>query len=209
MKIHRLVRRPRETGDIRVKLLTVCFFFAAGAILGFALHGVVTPEDNQGLREYVLQYAGLTAEKKIAPVSLLSAAGTYFRYPLLVILLGQAAVGIVLIPLLCLFQGCSLAFSVACFASALGRGGVLLALVAFGLRWLLLLPCMFLLAAEYIGGTQRMVPGRKRRGAKRQEFGQPRHLHLVLCFLLLLVGVIAESVLVPGLFRLVLSQITF
>ena len=95
MKIHRLVRRPRETGDIRVKLLTVCFFFAVGAILGFALHGVVTPEDNQGLREYVLQYAGLTAEKKIAPVSLLSAAGTYFRYPLLVILLGQAAVGIV------------------------------------------------------------------------------------------------------------------
>ena len=47
MKIHRLVRFPKERGEIRGKLLTVCFFFAAGAVLGFALHGVVTPEDNE------------------------------------------------------------------------------------------------------------------------------------------------------------------
>lgn len=209
MKIHRLVRHPGETGEIRVKLLTVCFFFAAGAILGFILHGAVTPDDNQGLREYILQYAGLTAGKKLAPASLLSVAGIYFRYPLLVVLLGQAAAGVVLIPLLCLLQGCSLAFSVACFASALGRGGVLLALASFGLRWLLLLPCFFLLAAEYIGGTRHTTDARKKKIGKRQEFDQRRHLRLFMCLLWLLIGVIAESIFVPDIFQLVLSRITF
>lgn len=208
MKIHRLVHFPKERGEIRGKLLTVCFFFAAGAVLGFALHGVVTPEDNEGLRDYVLRYAELSAENELAPASLLGVAGTYFRYPLLMVLLGQAAVGIVLIPVLCLFQGCSLAFSVACFASALGRNGVLLALAAFGLRWLLLLPCMLLLAAEYIG-TQRTLFSRKNKGGKRQKSDTQHRLRLVLCIVLLLIGVIAESALMPGIFRLVLSKITF
>lgn len=209
MKIHRLVRCPGETGAIRVRLLTVCFFFAVGAVLGFVLHGVVTPEDDQGLREYILQYAGLTAEKKITPAVLFSVAGSYFRYPLLVILLGQAAIGVVLIPLLCLLQGCSLAFSIACFSSALGRGGVLLAAAAFGLRWLLLLPCLFFLAAEHIGITQRSIPARKKTGGKRRESDQQRHLRLTLCLFVLLVGVIAEAVLLPGIFQFVLSRITF
>ena len=204
MKVHRLVRRPGETGEIRVKLLTVCFFFAVGAVLGFALHGVVTSEDDQGLREYILQYAGLAAEKKITPTALFSVAGSYFRYPLLVILLGQATIGVVLIPLLCLLQGCSLAFSIACFSSALGRSGVLLAVAAFGLRWFLLLPCLFLLAAEHLGITQRATIVRKRKSGKHQESGQRRHLHLALCLFVLLVGVIAESVLLPRIFQFLL-----
>lgn len=208
MKIHRLVMAPKESGAIRGKLLTVCFFFVVGAVLGFVLHGMVTPTDDSGLREYVLQYAGLAAQQEDTPASLLSAALTYFRYPLLLMLLGQITAGLALIPVLCIFQGCSLAFSVACFASALGRGGVLLALAAFGMRYLVLLPCTFLLAADYLNGAQRHLTARTGKRAKKDKTYISRHYgRLALCFCLLLLGVIAELTIVPILFRLILSQI--
>ena len=104
---------------------------------------------------YVQSYAQLADGRSQQPVSVLSAAAAYLRYPLLAFLFGLSAAGVALIPLLCAAQGFFLSFSVCCFAAALGRDGVLLALAALGLRCLFVLPCTLCLADRFCPGVPR------------------------------------------------------
>ena len=99
------------------------------------------------LSDYLHQYAQATADGRGPSASALSVAAAYFRYPLAAALLGLTAAGLVLLPVLSVAQGFFLSFSVGCFARALGRGGVYLALAAFGPRCLFVLPCTLLLTA--------------------------------------------------------------
>lgn len=205
MKNDRPVRRPEANGAFRMRLLMVCFLFIIGVLLGIFAHGIVTAQDNHLLQTYLLEFAqvGAGAEDRVA--ALLSVVTVYFRYPLLVAACGLVAAGLVLIPLLCLAQGAFLSFAVCCFASALGRTGVLLALAAFGVRCLITLPCTFFLAA------QAMVRSYER----LQTVKQKEKPHLLFdvrsvgkCFLILLIGVAVELTVVPKLLQLALARIS-
>lgn len=69
--------------------------------------------------------------------------------------------GVFLLPALSALQGFFLSYSVACFAAALGRGGVKLALCAFGVRCAFILPCTFFLAAWGMRAAYARLRGRK------------------------------------------------
>ena len=204
MKIDRLVKAPEATGAFRARLLMLCFFFALGGALGSAVHGI-TENGNEQLREYITQYAALSAGEKPA-AALLSVLVVYLRYPLLVYLCGFATLGLAMIPLLCAMQGFSLMFSVCCFTAALGRDGIVLALAAFGIRCFVTLPCLLYLAAQSMERSFRRTAAGRDTGKRQAVPGRTIGPEL-LCLMILLFGIAAELTAVPGLIQLAMAGI--
>ena len=176
MKLQR--RRSRALQPPKARLYILCLFFAAGILAGFLVRCALPVDDLSALSGYVTSYAQLAAQEKDAP-ALLQIVWAYVRYPAAVFLLGFTAWGVLFIPLVCAAQGFFLSFAVQCFASAMGRQGVALALAALGLRCLFVLPCLL----------------RDRR-------------RLAICVFVLLTGTVAECALVPRLFAWLLPGIT-
>ena len=138
MKLRKNGAHPAVKSDMRFWILCVCFLLGMAA--AYPARRSISTDALAQLGAYVQSYAQLADGRSQQPVSVLSAAAAYLRYPLLAFLFGLSAAGVALIPLLCAAQGFFLSFSVCCFAAALGRDGVLLALAALGLvLWLVYL----------------------------------------------------------------------
>lgn len=193
---------PVRTQALRLPaLVLVCLLLVLGAVLGFAVCRAVPQQDRQELSDYLHQYAQATADGRGPSTSALSVAAAYFRYPLAAALLGLAAAGLVLLPVLSVAQGFFLSFSVGCFARALGRGGVYLALAAFGPRCLFVLPCTLLLTVQGLSAAARRRDGQKVRlteGAYWRRVG--------LCGLILLIGAALELTFGPRLLQWVIAR---
>ena len=193
---------PVRTQALRLPaLVLVCLLLVLGAVLGFAVCRAVPQQDRQELSDYLHQYAQATADGPGPSASALSVAAAYFRYPLAAALLGLAAAGLVLLPVLSVAQGFFLSFSVGCFARALGLGGVYLALAAFGPRCLFVLPCTLLLTVQGLSAAARRRDGQKVRlteGAYWRRVG--------LCGLILLIGAALELTFGPRLLQWVIAR---
>lgn len=193
---------PVRTQALRLPaLVLVCLLLVLGAVLGFAVCRAVPQQDRQELSDYLHRYAQATADGRGPSASALSVAAAYFRYPLAAALLGLAAAGLVLLPVLSVAQGFFLSFSVGCFARALGRGGVYLALAAFGPRCLFVLPCTLLLTVQGLSAAARRRDGQKVRlteGAYWRRVG--------LCGLILLIGAALELTFGPRLLQWVIAR---
>ena len=126
MKLRKNGAHPAVKSDMRFWILCVCFLLGMAA--AYPARRSISADALAQLGAYVQSYARLADGRSQQPVSVLSAAAAYLRYPLLAFLFGLSAAGVALIPLLCAAQGFFLSFSVCCFAAALGRDGVLLAL---------------------------------------------------------------------------------
>ena len=156
MKLRKNGAHPAVKSDMRFWILCVCFLLGMAA--AYPARRSISADALAQLGAYVQSYAQLADGRSQQPVSVLSAAAAYLRYPLLAFLFGLSAAGVALIPLLCAAQGFFLSFSVCCFAAALGRDGVLLALAALGLR--------SVCAAVYaVPGRCRFCPGVPRHAA--------------------------------------------
>ena len=192
---------PVRTQALRLPaLVLVCLLLVLGAVLGFAVCRAVPQQDRQELSDYLHQYAQATADGRGPSASALSVAAAYFRYPLAAALLGLTAAGL-LLPVLSVAQGFFLSFSVGCFARALGRGGVYLALAAFGPRCLFVLPCPLLLTVQGLSAAARRRDGQKVRlteGAYWRRVG--------LCGLILLIGAALELTFGPRLLQWVIAR---
>ena len=189
-----------------MKLLVVCFLFALGAVLGVLAHRGVTEQEDLFLRNYLLQFAQMSSQPQDRTASLLSVLLVYFRYPLLLMLCGSSAAGLLAVPAFCMTQGFSLAFAVNCFASAMGADGILLALAAFGVRCMFTLPCFFLLA---IGTAERAcrTTDQRKNGKKKPASKQRGNTRQTILWALLLLGAVLELTLVPQMLRLALNTV--
>lgn len=171
----------------RLALLGFCF--CGGILLGQLAARSVPEASRTELAAYLRQYAAVWGETTDRTASLLRVAGVYLRYPLLVTVLGfcGAAGAALILPVLAA-EGFFLSFSAGCFAAALGRSGVLLALAAFGVRCLIVLPCSIYPA---------MLVGERNRWRK-----------LAVCGALLLLGMALELTLVPRLVQWALGTLS-
>ena len=208
MKMRRLLSKPPTTGPLRAGLGIVLVCFLLGLVLGRGAQLFITPMDDEQLRTYILYYAQLSAgQPEDRTAWLLSALTVYFRYPVAAFVLGFTAVGIVLVPALCVVQGFFLAFSISCFVSAMGSGGAALAFFAFGVRCLFTLPCTFLLSAWSVASAIQLLQKKtKGTGRDRRIYDSAYFFRFFMCVLVLLVGLAAEITLVPKLVQLVLPD---
>ena len=208
MKLRKNGAHPAVKSDMRFWILCVCFLLGMAA----ARRSISTDALAQ-LGAYVQSYAQLADGRSQQPVSVLSAAAAYLRYPLLAFLFGLSAAGVALIPLLCAAQGFFLSFSVCCFTAAFGVDGyaaglrltaiygVLLALAALGLRCLFVLPCTLCLADAGFAQACRAMP---RLRPRRPELNWRM---LLFCVFVLLTGTVVECAIVPKFFALILARI--
>ena len=183
----------------RADHVVFAFLFLVGAALGFLCGGLLNESQQRELGDYVLGYAHASSASRSA--SVLDVILAYFRAPVAFFLLGLAACGTWLIPLLMVGQGFLLAYSVRCFGVALGRSGVLLASAAFGIRCLFVLPCVFYLAARSRTGALRLRAGNSLR---EKPDGVRGFYPVFICCIALLIGCVVEISLVPRLIALIL-----
>lgn len=206
MKVQRPKKHRKPIEKSRAELLLLCGFFLLGLLLGRLACGLVTEENIDQLRAYLLHYSEIAQNPTDAVASFVSLFRTYYRYPVVIYLLGFTAAGVALIPVVCMAQGFFLSFSIQCFAKAFGRNGVTLALSAMGVRCLFTVPCtLFLAMCAAANALQRLGDNKGLRGQSGQK-NINCVMRLLGCFLLLLIGVIIELLLVPRLMCTVLTD---
>jgi len=185
---------------VSAEYLALCAFFLFGVLAGRLMAGLVPESSRTELADYLLQYANGTADG--LPIGAVLFA--YFRSAAVFLLLGLLSWGVWLVPGYMALQGGLLSFSVHCFVAALGRGGLYLALAAFGMRCLFLLPCCF-----YLAGNVWRAGIRGKRGAAvtaRAKAKKEQLFPLLFCALILLIGCVMELSVVPKLYRWVLLR---
>ena len=180
MKLRKNGAHPAVKSDMRFWILCVCFLLGMAA--AYPARRSISTDALAQLGAYVQSYAQLADGRSQQPVSVLSAAAAYLRYPLLAFLFGLSAAGVALIPLLCAAQGFFLSFSVCCFAAALGR-------------------CTLCLADAGFAQACRAMP---RLRPRRPELNWRM---LLFCVFVLLTGTVVECAIVPKFFALILARI--
>ena len=201
------IRSHKPWGAFRTILVLLALLVLLGMLLGSSAYQAAAHDDGEQVKAYVLAYAQLSAQMDDMTASLISVAAVYLRYPLLVFLCGFSFLGVALIPLLCVLQGFSLAFSVSCFASALGQSGVRLAISAFGLRCLFVLPCTLAMAVWWIRlAAERRENRAERHKRDRTVYDSAYFFRVFNCLMILLVGIVLELWLVPKWFAQILSE---
>ncbi len=209
MKFAKTMHTRNLEKPFRKCLTILCVFFIAGIFLGQWVHGTACSDEKEQLHAYLLSYAKLLAQSGGESASPGSVLLVYFRYPVAAFLLGFTSLGVILLPALCLLQGFFLSYSVACFATALAREGVVLALSAFGIRCLVTLPCIFLLSAWAL----EMAAARWQRQSERKRPEGPicdsvYLLRFLVCVLILLFGTVLERSIVPKIVALALAGVS-
>lgn len=190
------------------RLLLLAFCFSAGVILGQVSAGRMPAAVGQELERYLSDYFSMDGREAGWEVWA-STALVYFRYPLLAFLLGFSSVGVVLLPVLSAACGFFLSFSVCCFTASFGSGGVLLSLAVFGLRCCVMLPCYFVLAVPSLRCSTALAAlsfGQGKRALPVRYDGQ-WWFRLGAVAGALVLGMLADLFLTPGLLKLVLGQI--
>lgn len=193
------LRRQLDPALVRCGVLGALFLL--GAALGRAW---AAGADTEALRAYLADYCAAAEEGEI--FSLGSALALYFGYCAAVFLLGFVPVGAALIPAASAVLGFLTMYSVSCFAGALGRCGVGLALGAMGVRLVFTLPCFLALSGAAWPAAMELAALRLGRGRRSAPVGYGRRylLLFLLCAVILAAGVLCERSLSPVCFRLAL-----
>ena len=192
---------------LQLFLLVLCFL--VGVLLGQFLAGRLPKSVGTELDGYLEHYFRIEDEsswKHIGAVLL-----QYFRYPLIVVLLGFASVGIIFIPGITFFVGFLLSFSVSCFVAVFGAKGVLLAAAAMGLRCLITVPCYFIVAVPAWGRSAALAGlsfGRGRR-ASAIVYGREWRRVVILCLFVLLIGACLDLFCTPEMLNWALNRTLF
>lgn len=208
MRLQKIFQSKQLRSTFCPQLLLLCLCFACGALIGYFAQKAVRPEINTELCDYLQQYADSYAHGSYTPASFFRVLVVYFRYPLLAFCLGFCALGVYVLPFLCAAQGFFLSFSVCCFASAMGRAGVCMAFTAFGLRVLISLPCLLILALQAYNRSRqasRTVRQKSTRSNKTQ--GASYFMLLGMCSVALLLGAILEITFIPHVFQWVVDNV--
>ncbi len=184
---------------VPLPLLILSAFVVLGVLCGYAFAAGAVEQTGGELGRYFRAYLALGAQWSFSAEALAGTLACYFRAPLFVFLLGFASVGVLLVPLVCAFQGFLLSFSLCCFAASLGRESFPLLLVLFGLRLLVVLPCTMALGAASLEKSRQLLLlsfGGGRRAAP-VAYGAAYWYRFGGCCVCLLFGSLLELWLVP------------
>ena len=191
-------------------VLSASFFI--GTVLGSAsVCKEPDPVDTE-LKQYLLDYCRLHPDAGSGGSIFLSALAVYFRYPLAAFLLGFAAPGVILVPVLSAICGFFLSFSVGCFFDVFGKAGIPAAAAVFGPRCLIAVPAFFAIAIPAMqnaaAAARKLVSGGDRHALRQRSAGEHWLLYFVILAWLLL-GVLLEVFVLPEVLRVVIKDFLF
>ncbi len=207
MRLQKIFQSKQLRTTFCPQLLLLCLCFVCGALIGYFTQKAVRPEINAELSGYLQQYADNYAHSSNTPASFFQVLAVYFRYPLLAFCLGFCALGVYALPLLCAVQGFFLSFSVCCFASAMGRAGICMAFTAFGLRVLITLPCLLLLALQAYNRARQAGRTVRQKSTRSDKIPGSYFMLPGICSVALLFGALLEITFIPRVFQWVVDNI--
>lgn len=180
-------------------MLLLAALLAAGTICGYLFAGNCAAETGGELRRYFEGYFSLSSRNSLSAAAMLRTLLCYFRAPLFAFLLGFASIGVVLIPLLCAFEGFLFSFSLFCFASTLGRESFLLLMALFATRMLFVLPCTLILGISSLEKARSLALFSIGNGKRVRPitYGMDYWYRFGICCVCLLIGSVLELWLVP------------
>ena len=180
-------------------LVATAAFFTLGGLAGCLLALQAADEGMNALTGYLDRFLSLaqTGEWEIPVFSEL--LWQALRWPLAAVLLGFTALGLLGLPALVSARGFFLAFSIASFARAYGREGLVMAFFLLGLPGLLSVPAFLVLSTQSLS-TACMLAGRGG-GDRRRElpFHREHFFRLGVCAGAVYVSLLLERYLVPTL----------
>lgn len=195
------VRRIRGASweELPLIMLLLAALLATGIICGYIFAGNCAAETSGELGRYFEGYFSLSSQDTLSAAAVLRTLLCFFRAPLLVFLLGFASIGVVLIPLLCAFEGFLFSFSVVCFASTLGRESFLLLMALFATRMLFVLPCTLILGISSLEKARSLALFSIGNGKRVRPitYGMDYWYRFGICCVCLLIGSVLELWLVP------------
>ena len=168
--------------------LALCFLL--GALAGHAFAGCRQVSRNAELASYLQSFLILLQNQEISAPSMGHALFSYCKYPLIVFLLSYTAFGVLLVPAVTFYQGFATSFAVSVLIYTVSEHGFLLALLLFGVRCLVVLPCYFFLAGSAFSAAAERMSGE---GAKKEGAGEKYVLvRFLLCMMILAAGALLE-----------------
>lgn len=178
-------------------LIAVCFFLSGtfGCLLASYIDG--------GGREQLSVYVDGFLRSTIADGSELPGLAVQIwdviRWPILTVLLGFTALGLLGLPLLFAVRGFLLGFSISSFVQLFGSSGCLLAFLLFGMSSTISVPVLFVLGVQSFT-TARKLAGCVGQGRKALlPCGRTYIRRYGICALALCICVVLERVAVPPL----------
>ena len=141
------MKKERKRGGIPLALAVNTAAFGLGGLGGFFLAGWLSGRGVLSFSGWLESYALGLYTHGAATVSFWAVLWDAMRWPLFLALLGFTALGVWMVPTMFALRGFFLCFGAAAL-SGTGRGGLLLALVLWGLGNVIGLPAFFLLGVQ-------------------------------------------------------------
>ncbi len=183
-------------------LILLFAFFLCGAIIACIVSASVDGESGEALTKTIVSYISVLSERPISTALLGPALLNAFRYHLLVFVFSFTSLGVLFVPCLMALRGFFLSFSITAFVRLFGTSGLWLALGAFLVQNLILLPCLFVLAQGALSSSLKLFQIAMGRLSKPATplFGRPYFLRFAVISVFLVVCALYEAFLSPMLF---------
>lgn len=180
-------------------LAVIAVSFLAGGLVGCLLVSLVGGSGQEALAGYMEGFLQAAQAGELTTPSLAALVWDTVRWPLLALLLGFTALGLLALPLLFVVRGFLLAFSIASFVRLFGGAGCLLALIVFGVGGAFSVPVLFVLGVQSLLAA-RVLAGRVWGDGKAAPlYGRVYWLRCGWCAAALCVCMLLDGLAVPAL----------
>lgn len=179
-------------------LIIVSVSFLLGGLAGCLLSTFVGGAGQESLRSYLESFLSTAQNGTIAP-ALAVQLWDILRWPVLALLLGFTALGVLGLPALFAVRGFLLAFSISAFVRVFGSAGCLLAFLIFGVGGGFSVPALFVLGVQGLGAARTLASRFLGEGKAPSPYGRAYFLRCGGCAAALVVCVCLERFAVPAL----------
>ena len=184
-------------GGLAPALAATAVSFLLGALAGCLLSALLEGEGLEQLEAYLETFLRSAGAGGLEGPDLLRQMWATLRWPLLALVLGFTALGVLGLPLLFAVRGFLLAYSVAAFARAFGSAGCLLAFLIFGVPGCLSVPALFVLGTQGLAASCRLAARSFGEGKGLPPYGRAYFLRCGECAAALGLCVCLECFAVP------------
>ena len=173
--------------------------FLAGGLAGCLLAAQVGGAGQTSLTSYLQAFLQASHQGAVDVPALWLQIWDSLRWPLMALLLGFTALGVLGLPVLFAVRGFLLSFSIAAFVRAFGGAGCLLALVVFGVGGVLSLPALFLLGVQSFLSARTLAARVRGEGSGHVLWGRACLIRCAMCLGCICVSILLERAAVPAL----------
>ena len=179
-------------------LTVLSISFLLGGLAGCILSTFVQGEGQESLQAYLENFLRLAETGEVSAPKLATQLWDLLRWPLLALLLGFTALGVLGLPLLFAARGFFLAFSISAFVQMFGSAGCLLAFLLFGIGGGISISALFVLGVQSMTASRCLASRFLGEGKAPSPYGKAYFLRWGGCAAALCVCLCLERFAVPA-----------